>query len=89
MKLVHARYKNNLGQSIDVGDKVIVVRSDGTVKHGVYIGFTQSRWDPNYFRPYVLADDSQVSIWGPNHTRMNVPGKVRISSPYGKVYKLA
>lgn len=90
MKLIHAQFINKVGQAIDVGDKVIVVRCDGTVEHGVYIGFTQSRWAPYSKRPYVLADrNTQVPVYGPNRTITHVPGKVRISSLSGKVYKLA
>ena len=90
MKLIHAQFKNKVGQTIDVGDKVIVVRCDGTVEHGVYIGFTQRIWSPENKRPYVLADrNTQVSVYGPNRTVTKVAGKVRISSASGKVYKLA
>lgn len=90
MKLFHAQFKNNVGQTIDVGDKVIVVRCDGTVEHGVYIGFTQQRWNPKNIRPYVLADrNASVPVYSADKTITYIPGKVRISSSTGKVYKLA
>lgn len=89
MKLFHAQFTNNIGQKIEVGDKVIVVRSDGEVLKGIYIGFSQRYRGPH--RPYILADVKQnVKVWdNPSQNQIILPGKVRISSPSGKVYKLA
>lgn len=90
MKLYHAQFTNNIGQKIDVGDKVIVVRSKGQVLTGIYIGFTQ-RWTRGSHRPYVLVDSKStwVRLRDSNGAPIDIPGKIRVSSPSGKVYKLA
>lgn len=64
MNMKFIPFKNHVKQTINIGDRVILVRHDGNVQEGIYIGCSQS-YSRSPLVPHVLVDDpsNKVQVW--------------------------